>query len=682
MKKSILTLLMIVAATFAGSARELYNLNDQWRFFFSYEDSGDLSRYVTLPHTWNDDALAGIYPYMRSSANYTRSLYIPEEWAQKRLFLRFGGAQTTADLFVNGMHAGSHSGAGVAFTFEISEWVKYGAENQIQVVVNNAPSSRTMPLASEGNIYGGIAGDITLIVTDKVAISPLHYGSDGVVVRTTKIADNQAEGEALVFLSVNSPHQVELTLRGYDSDNRQLLLQRRTIKSSFDFSKPVKIPFIIENPRLWSPQNPQLCRFEVELSSDSSTDCVEVVSGLRCVKLTPEGLFINDQKVSVNGVSLSYDHPSKGGVYGKEAINEDLGLLLDLGATALRSPMAPHPQYLYDRCDCEGLLAWIDLPFARTRHLSDICYYATEDFEKQGEQLLKEIIWQNANHPSVVMWGLFTNLKAIDGRLCDYIRRLNTTAHSCDPTRPTIATSNSDGEINFITDAIVWQQSVGWAKGRVSDMALWLEQLDRNWSHLSSAICYGAEGNTAQQPDSYNRPKASTIDYPERRQSRFLEEYSAYSDSDSIFWGRWINSLSDFGAARRGMAFNYSGLVDYERCEKKDAYYLYRALWNTKNRTLHIADRRWHTRPTEPQSFRIYASESLEPTLLVNGDTVALTRLSRCVWLSDEVAPLSCLSLKVTAEELSAEAEFRCGSAIKRPQRQVPLQTVGQLLIN
>ncbi len=70
----------------------------------------------------------------------------------------------------------------------------------------------------------------------------------------------------------------------------------------------------------------------------------------------------------------------------------------------------PHAQYLYDRCDELGMLAWVDAPFHRSSFLGDVAYYATPQFEQNGLQQLQEIIAQNYNHPSVVMWGIFSRL--------------------------------------------------------------------------------------------------------------------------------------------------------------------------------------------------------------------------------------------------------------------------------
>lgn len=125
----------------------------------------------------------------------------------------------------------------------------------------------------------------------------------------------------------------------------------------------------------------------------------------------------------------------------------------------------PHAQYLYDRCDELGMLAWVDAPFHRSSFLGDVAYYATPQFEQNGLQQLQEIIAQNYNHPSVVMWGIFSRLWTRGNDVTPYLAKLNAAAHALDPSRPTVACSDQDGNINFITDLIVWRQDVGWRKG-------------------------------------------------------------------------------------------------------------------------------------------------------------------------------------------------------------------------
>lgn len=226
-----------------------------------------------------------------------------------------------------------------------------------------------------------------------------------------------------------------------------------------------------------------------------------------------------------------------------------MACIRDLGANAVRSAVMPHAQYFYDLCDERGILVWAEIPFQRAPFLGDMGYFPTPQFEENGLQQLQEIIAQNYNHPSVVMWGIFSLLQAKGDDPSPYIRRLNDAAHRMDPTRPTVACSNQDGSLNFITDLIVWQQEVGWEKGSPDDVAVWRDLLRRNWSHLASGVCYGEPGFPAHQ---YNAvpPVSRTNWIPEQRQSRFHEAYAKNLEQDSLFWGVWVNNLFDYGSAR------------------------------------------------------------------------------------------------------------------------------------
>lgn len=674
--------LLILLTTLVGSAlgRTTYPLNDGWRFQFAYENDADRARYVELPHTWNGDALAGVYPYLRTPGHYFRSLYVPQEWAGKRLFLRFGGVESVADLFINGSYVASHRGAGVAFTVEVSDFLLRGRSNELVVAVSNTLRNDLMPAASERNSYGGITREVELLVMDAVGVSPLYYGTEGLFVRTESVDPERAEGVARLHLTVPTPQAVEITLRAYDEQDVCRFEQRRMLKSNYDYKRPVEIPFSILNPQAWSPESPALYRFTADVSAGECHDRVSVTTGLRTVSLTAEGgLRINGRRIEVRGLALAYDHPASA-LMSPELCDKDLELVREVGANAVLSPAAPHAPYLYERCDELGLLARIDLPFSRTAFLSDLNYYASPAFEEQGLELLRAIIAQHQNNPSVVMWGLFTDLKIIDNQLIAYLKRLNTAAHEMDRTRPTVATSNQDGDLNFISDAIIWHQQLGWERGRAEDLGVWIRQMSDKWRHLSSGIHYAAEGFCAQQPDRYGKPTPFTLNLPERRQSRFHEEYLIQLATDSLplLWGHWVEGLSDYGSARRDGGINGSGLVSFDRRERKDAFYLYRARWNKDRMTLHIADKRWCERPAEPQKLRVYASETADSVwMLINEDTVQLMRLAPNIYESVTFSPALENRVKVQMGDFVDSMEFRSGSELKRPQPMAPLQIVG-----
>ena len=200
MKRYLTTLLLCLVA-FTATAREVYSLNDNWQFFFKMETSSDYARHISLPHTWNLDALSGQGEYLQTTANYSRDIFVPAEWSGKRLFLKFYGVQNVADVFVNGKHAGEHRGGWTAFTVEITPYIEFDKNNSVVVVVSNAYQNDILPTSSEVNLYGGIYRDVELIVTEQTTISPLYYGSDGVLIHQNNITENTVEATASVWVT-------------------------------------------------------------------------------------------------------------------------------------------------------------------------------------------------------------------------------------------------------------------------------------------------------------------------------------------------------------------------------------------------------------------------------------------------------------------------------------------------
>ena len=671
MKRYIATLLLLAACA-SVQAREVFPLNEGWRFFFKSENSSDNARHVTLPHTWNTDTGACGY-FLETTANYQNDMYVPAEWASKRLFVKFYGVQNVADLFVNGYHVGAHRGGSTAFTFEITDKIRFGEDNALLVVVSNNSRDDVLPASTDMNLYGGIYREAELILTGKTAVSPLHLGSEGVLVRQNSVTSALVEGEAEIYLTSAGESTCMLTLDITAPNGRKVFTKRQ--KTRLD-GRPVVIPFSIANPQLWSPSSPALYRVTASIGEETVTDSVTVRTGFRNIQVTTAGgLTINGERIPVHGVTLYHDNAISGGAVLAQDYDADLQQIRDLGANALRSAVMPHAQYLYDRCDEQGLLVWIDSPLHRSSFLGDVAYYATPQFEQNGIQQLQEIIAQNYNHPSVVMWGIFSRLWMRGDDVTPYLRRLNDTAHEMDRSRPTVACSDQNGGINFITDLIVWRQDVGWRKGSTDDVAVWRNQLQKNWSNLRSGVCYGGSGFIGHK--SYTAQAAPRSNWmPEERQTRFHEEYVKNLQNDSLFWGTWINNMFDYGSARRPYGINGEGLVTIDRRERKDAYYLYRALWNERKPTLHIVDKRRSLRDRNRQAFSVYSSVGA-PTLFVGADTVAMTQYAACQYRSDSVEIQGIVQVKAVAGEQCDSVTLRVGNVLKPKRQPVPRRTAG-----
>ena len=671
MKRYIATLLLLAACA-SVQAREVFPLNEGWRFFFKSENSSDNARHVTLPHTWNTDTGACGY-FLETTANYQNDMYVPAEWASKRLFVKFYGVQNVADLFVNGYHVGAHRGGSTAFTFEITDKIRFGEDNALLVVVSNNSRDDVLPASTDMNLYGGIYREAELILTGKTAVSPLHLGSEGVLVRQNSVTSALVEGEAEIYLTSAGESTCMLTLDITAPDGRKVFTKRQ--KTRLD-GRPVVIPFSIADPQLWSPSSPALYRVTASIGEETVTDSVTVRTGFRNIQVTTAGgLTINGERIPVHGVTLYHDNAISGGAVLAQDYDADLQQIRDLGANALRSAVMPHAQYLYDRCDEQGLLVWVDSPLHRSSFLGDVAYFATPQFEQNGIQQLQEIIAQNYNHPSVVMWGIFSRLWMRGDDVTPYLRRLNDTAHAMDRSRPTVACSDQNGGLNFITDLIVWRQDVGWRKGSTDDVAVWRNQLQKNWSNLRSGVCYGGSGFIGHK--SYTAQAAPRSNWmSEERQTRFHEEYVKNLQNDSLFWGTWINNMFDYGSARRPYGINGEGLVTIDRRERKDAYYLYRALWNERKPTLHIVDKRRSLRDRNRQAFSVYSSVGA-PTLFVGADTVAMTQYAACQYRSDSVEIQGIVQVKAVAGEQCDSVTLRVGNVLKPKRQPVPRRTAG-----
>lgn len=671
MKRYIATLLLLAACA-SVQAREVFPLNEGWRFFFKSENSSDNARHVTLPHTWNTDTGACGY-FLETTANYQNDMYVPAEWASKRLFVKFYGVQNVTDLFVNGYHVGAHRGGSTAFTFEITDKIRFGEDNALLVVVSNNSRDDVLPASTDMNLYGGIYREAELILTGKTAVSPLHLGSEGVLVRQNSVTSALVEGEAEIYLTSAGESTCMLTLDITAPDGRKVFTKRQ--KTRLD-GRPVVIPFSIADPQLWSPSSPALYRVTASIGEETVTDSVTVRTGFRNIQVTTAGgLTINGERIPVHGVTLYHDNAISGGAVLAQDYDADLQQIRDLGANALRSAVMPHAQYLYDRCDEQGLLVWVDSPLHRSSFLGDVAYFATPQFEQNGIQQLQEIIAQNYNHPSVVMWGIFSRLWMRGDDVTPYLRRLNDTAHAMDRSRPTVACSDQNGGLNFITDLIVWRQDVGWRKGSTDDVAVWRNQLQKNWSNLRSGVCYGGSGFIGHK--SYTAQAAPRSNWmPEERQTRFHEEYVKNLQNDSLFWGTWINNMFDYGSARRPYGINGEGLVTIDRRERKDAYYLYRALWNERKPTLHIVDKRRSLRDRNRQAFSVYSSVGA-PTLFVGADTVAMTQYAACQYRSDSVEIQGIVQVKAVAGEQCDSVTLRVGNVLKPKRQPVPRRTAG-----
>ncbi len=616
----ILTLLLCSLSSFAQRTTVL--LNDGWNFRFSHQVEPNSATPVTIPHTWNtDDALSGKLDYKRGIGNYERTLHIDKNWQGKRLFLRFDGVNSIANVFINGKHIGEHRGGYSAFVFEITNVVNYGADNALWVRVNNAEQLDVMPLVGDFNIYGGIYRDVTLMITDPVCISPLDYASSGVYLTQTKVTDNLAEISAKINLSNRGKCQKIKAKIEVKDQNTLICKAEKNIKSKADTDSQITIPFNIENPHLWNArQDPFMYQVEITISDGAKIiDKITQPLGLRYFHIDPEkGFFLNGKHLKLRGVCRHQDRAKIGNALENTHHRQDLQLITDMGANAVRLAHYQQSEYVYQLADSLGLIVWAEIPFVGPGGYLDKGFVDQPSFCENGRQQLRELIRQNYNHPSICFWGLFNELKEQGDNPISYIKELNALAHQEDPTRPTTSASNQDGAINHLTDCIAWNKYDGWYGGMPNNLARFLDATHTNHPELRIGISeYGAGASILHQQDTLVRPVPVSDWHPENWQTFYHIENWKIIAQRPFVWGSFVWNMFDFGAAHRHegdrLGINDKGLVTFDRQTPKDAYYFYKANWNPAP-MLHLANKRCTERTKIQQDFMAFS----------NADSVAL----------------------------------------------------------
>lgn len=666
MKKLAILFMLFTSAIALHASRQVISLNNDWLFRFSWQVQKDSERRVDLPHTWNaQDALSGKQDYHRGVGNYRKKLFVGEDWKGKRLYLRFEGANTVTNLFINQKQVGEHRGGYGAFVFDITDYVDYGKDNEVLVRVNNALQLDIMPLVGDFNFYGGIYRDLYLIVTEEQHISLTDYASPGLYLIQENVSKEKAEVTARVMLTNMAETQsATLTLNIYDN-TKKILTEEKSIQLPKGENKQEEIAFSIEKPRLWNGRKDPFCyTAEVVLTIDGKPkDQVRQPLGLRYFHVDADkGFFLNGEHLQLKGICRHQDRAEVGNALHPMHHDEDMNIILEMGTNAMRLAHYPQATYFYDLADKHGLVVWAEIPFIGPGGYAEQGYVHQDSFEANGKLQLTELIRQHFNHPAICMWGLYNELKTEGDSPVEYVATLNELAHKEDPTRPTVAASflEDSNPLNKQSDLIAWNKYFGWYGGSFSDMGAWADRIHSNFPKYKIAISeYGAGASVYHQQEEIKAGSASGWWHPENWQTAYhMGNWKAINERPFI-WGSFIWNLFDFGAAHRTEGdrpgINDKGLVTFDRKVKKDAFYFYKANWNKEEAFVYIANKRYSKR-TQAETTVIVFSNLPEAELWINGKNLGKQK-------SDAYATITWKNVKLQKGENRIEVKGKQGKA-------------------
>ncbi|MET7395200.1 glycoside hydrolase family 2 TIM barrel-domain containing protein [Dactylosporangium sp. NPDC005572] len=615
------------------TGRQQVGLNADWRFLqgdrpgadgIGFDDAGWTP--VSVPHTWNgSDGQDGGADYHRGTGWYRRHYTPAADLAGKRLWLQFDGANSVADVWVNGTHLGQHRGGYARFRFDATGALVPGRDNVIAVRVRNTPDPDVPPLSADYTFFGGIYREVQLLATDALAVDLLDSGGPGVYVRQRSLGSS-AKVDVSVRVRNSSEQRREVIVRTTVTRTDGVAVAGAT--STIRRVAPGAVirvvqPITITSPRLWRGRaDPYLYRANVEIrdaATGNVTDAVTERFGLRTVSIDPDrGLFLNGEHLALHGVNRHQDRLGRGWALTSADHKLDFDIMDEMGVNALRTAHYQQDQKVYDLADERGYLVWTEIPLVDS--ITD-----SPAFKTNAEQQLRELIRQNYNHPSIMFWGIGNEQHADDPATNRVLASLARLVAAEDPDRLSVyahSTAVIDGGLTAHSAITGYNRYYGWYYSSVDQLGIFLDNLHREQPEQRIALSeYGAGGSIVQHEADPPPPQPTGAWHPEEYQALLHERYWAQISARPYLWGSFVWNMFDFAADQRGEGDtpgrNDKGLVTYDRATRKDAFYWYKANW-TATPFVYITSRRWVDRTDPVTSVKVYGTAD-SVTLKVNG---------------------------------------------------------------
>lgn len=567
---------------------------------------------------------------------YRRSLEIPSDLGDRRVFLRFDGAMSHARVYVNGKEVGYWPYGYNTFAFDITSFVRPGEANTLAVRLENKhESSRWYPGA-------GLYRNVHLTFT-----SPVYVPLWGTQIQTPTVEASRAYVDVRTHIAGMStlsgrPLQVKTKIL---SPEGKVVAQREEQIQSTGTERLYHTGFDVERPQLWDIDQPHLYKYVVELSEGGRLlDRDTTTFGIRSIELKAgDGFYLNGRKLKFQGACLHHDLGPLGAAVNEAAMRRQIRTMQDMGVNAIRtSHNMPAPEFVR-LCDemgmpvmAESFDSWAQAKVPNGYNL---------DFNEWHERDLVNLVHQFRNSPSVIMWSIGNEVPeqpSLDGAKLAY--RLQEICHREDPTRP--VTNGMDNPLGVLKSGMATTLDIPGFNYRPF-------LYDSAHKVLPQGFLLGSETcSTVSSRGVYKFPvvRKSMAKYPDHQSSGYDVEHCGWSnlpEDDFIrqedhdwsmgefiwtgidylgeptpYYSDWPSHSSLFGAV------DLAGLP-------KDRFYLYRSHWKKDAETLHILPHwTWPGREGQVTPIFVYTNYP-EAELFINGKSQGRQRKDRSIKIED-----------------------------------------------
>lgn len=597
---------------------ETVDIPHDWAIFGPFDKNNDLQNVAVTQNFETQASLktgrTGGLPYV--GIGWYRTTF--HSTPGKQTTLIFDGAMSEARVFVNGKEACFWPCGYNSFYCDVTSLVNEDGKNStLAVRLENRPqSSRWYPGA-------GLYRNVHVVTTEKI-----HVPVWGTQITTPYVKDEYAS--VCLRTTILNAEKTELTVVTDIIDADGQVVSTKTNKGVINHGQPFTQNFIVERPKLWSPETPVLYKAVSKIySGDTLLDTYSTRFGIRTIEyIADKGFFLNGKRRKFQGVCNHHDLGPLGAAINVAALRHQLTLLKEMGCDAIRtSHNMPAPE-LVELCDEMGFMMMLE-PFDEWDIAKcDNGYHRF--FNEWAEKDMVNMLRQYRNNPCVVMWSIGNEVPtqwSPEGyKVAKFLQDI---CHREDPTRP--VTCGMDQVKSVLANGFAAMLDIPGLNYRA-------HLYDEAYERLPQNIILGSEtSSTVSSRGVYKFPverKAGAM-YDDHQSSSYDLEYCNWSNIPDIDFARaedhewtigqfvwtgfdYLGEPSPYDTNAWPNHSSMFGIIDLASIPK-DRYYLYRSVWNKEAETLHILPHwNWEGREGEKTPVFVYTNYP-SAELFING---------------------------------------------------------------
>ncbi len=606
------------APAFNDTKWETVTIPHDWAIFGPFDKNNDLQNVAVTQNFETQASLktgrTGGLPYVGTGWYRTTFHSTPG----KQTTLIFDGAMSEARVFVNGKEACFWPCGYNSFYCDVTGLVNEDGKNNVLAVrLENRPqSSRWYPGA-------GLYRNVHVVTTEKI-----HVPVWGTQITTPFVKDEYAS--VCLHTTILNAGKTELTVTTDIVDADGQVVSTKTNKGYINHDQPFTQNFIVEQPKLWSPETPILYKAVSKIyAGDTLLDTYTTRFGIRTIEYVPDkGFYLNGKHRKFQGVCNHHDLGPLGAAVNVVALRHQLTLLKDMGCDAIRtSHNMPAPE-LVELCDEMGFMMMLE-PFDEWDIAKcDNGYHRF--FNEWAKKDMVNMLRQYRNNPCVVMWSIGNEVPtqwSPEGyKVAKFLQDI---CHREDPMRP--VTCGMDQVKSVLANGFAAMLDIPGLNYRA-------HMYDEAYERLPQNLILGSEtSSTVSSRGVYKFPverKAGAM-YDDHQSSSYDLEYCSWSNIPDIDFARaedhdwtigqfvwtgfdYLGEPSPYDTNAWPNHSSMFGIIDLASIPK-DRYYLYRSVWNKEAETLHILPHwNWEGREGEKTPVFVYTNYP-SAELFING---------------------------------------------------------------